>query len=159
MLPHDWVVTNGGGANANWPQIAARLAPARNYWLGTSTASGAPHAAPVWGVVVHDQFYVYSERRTAKAKNIERDPRVVVHLDSAEHVLIVHGRMIDEGRPSDVPHVVHALSVKYDAPGDAQYLPSADEDFDVLYRLQAERALLWELSDYDGSQQRWSSSR
>ena len=152
-------MTNDDEADTDWAHIASRLAPARNYWLGTTTASGAPHVAPVWGAVLDDEFYVYSERRTAKAKNIERDPRVVVHLESAEHVVIVHGRMIDEGRPSDVPGVVHALSVKYDAPGDGRYLPSVDEDFDVLYRLQAERALLWELSDYDGSQQRWSSSR
>jgi len=151
-------MTSDGAREMAWRHIAARLASARNYWLGTTAAGGAPHAAPVWGVVVDEQFYAYSERRTAKAKNIERDPRVVVHLESAEHVLIVHGQMIDEGRPSDVPDVVHALSVKYDAPGDDQYLPSVDEDFDVLYRLQAERALLWELSGYEASQRRWSSS-
>ena len=87
-----------------------------------------------------------------------RDPRIVVHLESAEHVVIVYGRMIDMGRPMDVPAVVSALKVKYDAPGDDQYLPSADEDFDVLYLLQPERALLWELLDYNGSQRRWSSS-
>jgi len=151
-------MTNDREVDTDWAHILARLAPARNYWLGTTTVSGAPHAAPVWGVVVDDQFYVYSERRTIKARNIERDLRVVVHLESAEHVVIVHGRMFDEGRPADAPDVVRALSVKYDAPGDARYLPSVDEDFDVLYRLEAERALLWELSDYDRSQQRWSSS-
>ena len=145
-------------SDPDWADIAARLAPARNYWLCTTMTDDAPHAAPVWGVVVDDQFYVYSERRTVKARNIDRDPRVVVHLESAEHVLIIHGRMIDVGRPSDVPNVVHELSAKYDAPGDDQYLPSADEDFDLLYRLKAERALVWELSDYDGSQRRWSSS-
>ena len=143
----------------DWAEVAARLAPARNYWLGTTTAGGAPHAAPVWGVVVDDQFYIYSERRTAKAKHLVRDPRIVVHLESAEHVVIVHGRMIDVGRPMDMPEVVDALSVKYDSAGDDQYLPSTDEAFDVLYLLQPERALLWELSDYDGSQRRWSSSR
>ena len=158
-LAHDWMMTSDGAADTDWAHIAARLAPARNYWLGTTTASDAPHATPIWGVVVDDRFYGYSERRTAKAKNIERDPRVVLHLESAEHVVIVHGRMIDEGRPSDLPGVVHALSVKYDAPGDDQYLPSVDEDFDVLYLLQPERALLWELSDFDGSQQRWSLPR
>jgi hypothetical protein len=35
----------------SWPDVAARLAAARNYWLCTTTPSGAPHAAPVWGVV------------------------------------------------------------------------------------------------------------
>jgi Pyridoxamine 5'-phosphate oxidase len=151
-------MTNADTAGANWAHIAAKLAAARNYWLGTTATTGAPHAAPVWGVVVDDQFYVYSERKTVKAKHIERDPRVVVHLESAEHVVIVHGRMIDEGRPSDMPGVVAALSVKYSDPGDKQYLPSTDEDFDVIYRLHADSALLWELSNFDSSQQRWALS-
>jgi hypothetical protein len=150
-------MTRGVEVDTDWSHIASRLAPERNYWLGTATATGAPHAAPVWGVVADDQFYVYSERKSAKAKHIKRDPRVVVHLESAEHVVIVHGRMIDEGRPCDVPGVVDALRAKYSAPGDDQYLPSTDEDFDVLYRLQAERAMVWELSNYDRSQRRWSS--
>jgi hypothetical protein len=157
-LAHDWMMTNDRESDTDWAQVAARLASARNYWLGTTAANDAPHTAPIWGVVVDDRFFIYSERETVKAKNIERDPRVVVHLESTEHVVIVYGRMIDEGQPSDRPDVVHALSVKYDAAGDSQYLPSVNEDFDVLYRLQPERVLLWELSDYDGSQQRWSSS-
>jgi Pyridoxamine 5'-phosphate oxidase len=143
----------------DWAEVAKRLASARNYWLGTTTVGGAPHAAPVWGVVVDGQFYIYSERHTAKARHLLQDPRAVVHLESAEHVVIVHGQMIDMGRPIDVPEVVDALSVKYKAPEDEPYLPSADNTFDVLYLLQPERALLWELSDYDASQQRWSLSR
>jgi pyridoxamine 5'-phosphate oxidase-like protein len=146
-------------SHMEWTEVAKRLAPARNYWLGTTTVGGAPHAAPVWGVVVDDQFFIYSERHTAKARHLAKDPRVVVHLESAEHVVIVHGRMIDMGRPLDVPEVVDALSVKYNAPDDEPYLPSNDGAFDVLYLLQPERALLWELSDYDASQRRWSVSR
>ena len=34
-----------------WTEVAGKLAEARTYWLGSTTASGAPHAAPVWGVV------------------------------------------------------------------------------------------------------------
>jgi Pyridoxamine 5'-phosphate oxidase len=143
----------------DWAEVATRLASARNYWLGTTAPGGAPHAAPVWGVVVDEQFYIYSERRTAKARHLVQEPRVVVHLESAEHVLIVHGRMIDMGQPFEVPEVVDALSVKYNAPDDQPYLPSTDDAFDVLYLLQPQRALLWELSDYDASQRRWSISR
>ena len=35
-----------------WPEVAARLAAARSYWLCTTMPSGSPHACPVWGVVV-----------------------------------------------------------------------------------------------------------
>ena len=76
-------MATGTEGDMDWAEVATRIAPARNYWLGTTTASGAPHVAPIWGVVVDDQFYVYSERRTAKAKNLVRNPRIVVHLESA----------------------------------------------------------------------------
>ena len=42
-----------------WTEVADRLAEARTYWLGSTTASGAPHAAPVWGVVTGETLYLY----------------------------------------------------------------------------------------------------
>ena len=51
----------------SWPEVAARLAAARTYWLCTTTPSGAAHAAPVWGVVTGQVLYLYSERRIVKA--------------------------------------------------------------------------------------------
>src|SRR3989440_3043920 len=53
-----------------WTEVADRLAEARTYWLGSTTASGAPHAAPVWGVVTGETLYLYSERNTVKARNL-----------------------------------------------------------------------------------------
>src|SRR5262245_4205724 len=73
----------------SWPEVAARLAAERSYWLCTTMPSGAPHAAPVWGVVLSNTLYLYTERRTVKARNLAADPRVLVHLESAEDVLIV----------------------------------------------------------------------
>ena len=48
----------------SWAEVAARLAPARTYWLCTTMPSGAPHAAPVWGAVTGGTLYLYNERRT-----------------------------------------------------------------------------------------------
>src|SRR6185312_13024686 len=69
-----------------WTEVADKLAGARTYWMGSTTASGAPHAAPVWGVVTGETLYLYSERSTVKARNLAGDPRVVVHLESGEDV-------------------------------------------------------------------------
>jgi len=137
--------------------VAERLAASRNYWLGTTNADGSPHATPVWGVVVNGTLYLYSERTTAKARNLARDCRAVVHLESAEEVVIVHGELNDLGRPTDVPEVVQALEDKYDQPDDQPYLPSGDAAFDVLYSLRPRRALVWSLSNYDASQRRWTA--
>jgi Pyridoxamine 5'-phosphate oxidase len=141
----------------SWPEVAARLAAARSYWLCTTMPSGAPHAAPVWGVVLSNVLYLYSERRTIKARDLAADPRVVVHLESADDVVIVRGTAEDLGTPSQVPAVVAGLSAKYTSEGDQQYLPHADPDFDVVYAIRPQSAMMWRLPDYEGSQRRWTS--
>jgi pyridoxamine 5'-phosphate oxidase-like protein len=141
----------------DWPEVAARLAASRNYWLGTTTPSGAPHPAPAWGVVAGQTLYLYSERSTVKARNIAADARVAVHLESGDDVLIVRGTAEDLGTPADMPEVVAALAAKYTAPGDRQYLPDADPAFDVVYAVRPRSAMAWRLADYDGSQRRWAA--
>jgi PPOX class probable F420-dependent enzyme len=145
------------GANeVSWPEVAGRLSAARSYWLCTTRPSGSPHAAPVWGVVLDDVLYLYSERRTVKARNLAADPRVVVHLESADDVVIVSGTAEDLGMPAQVPEVVAALSAKYTDEDDRQYLPEADPDFDVVYAIRPHSAMTWRLHDYEHSQRRWT---
>jgi PPOX class probable F420-dependent enzyme len=141
----------------SWPEIEARLAAARSYWLCTTLPSGAPHAAPVWGAVTNHTLYLYSERRTVKARNLAADPRVVLHLESAEDVVIVRGTAEDLGNPAQVPEVVMALSAKYAGEGDRQYLPDANPDFDIIYAIRPQSAMMWRLADYEGSHRRWTS--
>jgi len=107
--------------------------------------------------VTSGTLYLYSERRTVKARNLAADPRVVVHLESGDDVVIVRGTAEDLGTPAQVPEVVAALSQKYTGAGDRQYLPDADPDFDVVYAVRPQSALLWRLADYEASQRRWSS--
>jgi nitroimidazol reductase NimA-like FMN-containing flavoprotein (pyridoxamine 5'-phosphate oxidase superfamily) len=144
--------------SAPWHDVADRLRDARSYWLGTSDPDGMPHAVPVWGAFVGDDLYFYSERSTAKARYLAVNPRVVVHLESAEDVVIVNGRLDDLGKPGDHGDVLDSLAAKYPDPEDAQYLPTSDADFDVLWVLRPERAMLWRLDDYDDSQARWRAT-
>jgi hypothetical protein len=141
--------------NLSWPEVAARLAAARSYWLCTTLPSGAPHAAPVWGVVLDGTLYLYTERRTVKARNLAADPRLVVHLESAQDVLIVRGTAEDLGTPAQVPEVVAALSAKYPSEEDRPYLPAADPAFDVVYAIRAQSVRMWRLPDFEDSQRRW----
>jgi hypothetical protein len=141
----------------SWPEVAARLAAARSYWLCTTMPSGAPHAAPVWGVVLNHTLYLYTERRTVKARNLAADPRAVVHLESAQDVVIVRGTAEDLGTPAQVPEVVAALAAKYTGTADRQYLPDADPDFDIVYVLRPQSAMIWRLADYENSQRRWTT--
>ncbi|MHB1773524.1 MAG: pyridoxamine 5'-phosphate oxidase family protein [Acidimicrobiales bacterium] len=159
-------VAGGGNGSGNgrmvvvekivWGEVAELLAPARNYWLASVKPDGSPHATPIWGVVAGEAFFFYSQRSTVKAHNIAADPRVVVHLESGEEVLIVRGTAEDSGRPGDSPAVMAALQEKYDEAEDQAYLPTGDPAYDVLYRLRPSSARRWILSDFDDSQRAWS---
>lgn len=139
----------------SWSEVAARLAPARDYWVCSTTPSGAPHAVPAWGAVTGETLYLFSERGTVKARNLAADPRVLVHLSDAEDVLIVRGTAEDAGRPDAHPEVIAALAAKYDSEDDRKYLPDADPAFDVLYAVRPRSAMTWRLDDYEASQRRW----
>ena len=144
-------------ATMSWAEVSERLAAARTYWLDTTLPSGAPHAAPVWGVVTGGTLYLYTERSTVKARNLAANPRVVIHLESGEDVLIVRGTAEDLGPPAQVPAVVKALSAKYTRAEDRPYLPAADPDFDVVYAIRPRSAMAWRMSDYFASQRRWKA--
>jgi hypothetical protein len=138
-----------------WADVVRRLGEAKILWLCTTSPTGAPDAVPVWGVTVEDVLYLYSERATVKARNVERNPQVVVHLESGADVVIVHGRVTDRGRPADHPVVVEAFDQKYDDLTEKPFLPSSDPAFDVLYALEPRRALMWTLPDTEASTRRW----
>jgi hypothetical protein len=46
---------------------------------------------------------------------------------------------------------------KYTSQEDRQYLPAADPDFDVIYAIRPQSAMIWRLPDYEDSQRRWRS--
>ena len=53
--------------------------------------------------------------------------------------------------------MVAALAAKYTSPADRQYLPDADQAFDVVYAVRPQSAMTWRLPDYEASQRRWTS--
>jgi Pyridoxamine 5'-phosphate oxidase len=144
-------------AGLEWIDVARRLVEPKNYWLHTTGPTGSPNATPVWGVTVDGVLYLYTARSTVKARNLQRDPRVVIHLESGADVVIVHGRLVDRGRPSEHQAVIEAFDQKYGQPDEQPFVPSADPAFDVLYSLAPQRALLWSLPDTEASTRRWSA--
>ena len=107
---HDDVVPDDTTTRLTWPEVADRLSPARIYWLHTTGPTGAPQVTAVWAVVAGDRVYLYSARSTVKARNLERDPRVAIHLESGSDVVIVYGVLTDLGTPGDWPAVVDAFA-------------------------------------------------
>lgn len=92
-LPAGYGVPASGEGLLAWSHAAERLARARNYWIGTTLPDGTPHAVPVWGVWVDGRLFFGMDRRTRTARNLERSPAIVVHLESGDDVVILKGRV------------------------------------------------------------------
>ncbi len=70
-----------------WSWAAERLAKGHNYWVATN----GPHASPVWALWRNGALVFSCSPQSRKGKAIKRDPRVVVHLESGDEVVIVEG--------------------------------------------------------------------
>ena len=121
-----------------WSEVAERLAASRHFWLATTNADGTPRVRPVWGVWVDDRFYFDGHPASGWARNIARDPRVVVHLESAEHVVIVEGTAEDvERTDADLgARITSAWQDKY-----GRLVPDAAAN--GIFRLTPARARAW----------------
>ena len=145
-------------ADLGWDEVAERFAAARNWWVATAGPSG-PHAVPVWGVAVEGALCFYGDAGSVRSRNLAADPRVVLHLESGEQVLIVHGVARGLGPSSGAPEVVAAYRAKYTDPGDQGYLPDDPEMGDpAIVAVTAQRAMAWDLTSFFDSQRRWRSA-
>ncbi len=77
-----------------WSWAARHLTGARNYWVITASASGRPHALPVWGVWDDEQhrFCFSCGPRSRKAANIAANPQVSFAPEDTVEAVSVEGR-------------------------------------------------------------------
>jgi general stress protein 26 len=131
----DYGISEGEEGMLEWSWADERLAASRNYWIGTSSEDGAPSAAPVWGVWADGAVHFGTNPRSRKGLNLARDPRVVVHLESGDEVVILHGE-------AEVVEVEDSILDAYEAK--YGYRPPGTR----LFRLRPRRALAWLEADY-----------
>jgi hypothetical protein len=122
-----------------WAWADERLAASRNYWLATA----GPHASPVWGLWRDCELHFRSGARSRKARDLARDPRLVVHLESGDDVVIVEGAAESTVATEND---VEEYERKYD------FRPEAGEGW---YRVRPHRALAWREVDYPRSATRF----
>ncbi|HVP74978.1 MAG TPA: pyridoxamine 5'-phosphate oxidase family protein [Gaiellaceae bacterium] len=74
-----------------WSWAEERLAASHSYWIVTASLERGPHAMPVWGLWRVGGLVFSSGASSRKARNLAADPRVVVHLESGDEVVVVEG--------------------------------------------------------------------
>ncbi len=133
MLPWEWAVE--------------RLERSRNYWICTTRGDGSPHAAPVWGLWWDDAVVFGTNPESRKGRNLARDPRVTIHLESGDEVVILEGEI--ERAPIDDP-----IADAYDA----KYGFRPDPRAGAWYWLRPKRAHTWLEHDYPNTATRFDFS-
>ncbi len=126
-----------------WEQVVQRLTEAHNYWLCTVRPNGQPHVIPKWGVWVEERFYFDGSPKTRHARNIAKNPKVAVHLESGNDVVIIEGHCEICAKPEAAlaAQIAAAYTEKYAAQG---YAPKPTQwDDGGLFAVTPHTALAW----------------
>ncbi|NJN51224.1 MAG: hypothetical protein HC809_05035 [Gammaproteobacteria bacterium] len=114
-----------------WQWAADRLVRSPAYWIATRTA-GYPSARPVWGI--WREHHLWFSSGSAIARNIARDGRVQVNVESSHEVVLIEG--IATGLAQrHVNDWVEAYREKYH-----WEMPATAED---VFEVRPVRALAW----------------
>ncbi|MDX1663614.1 MAG: pyridoxamine 5'-phosphate oxidase family protein [Candidatus Promineifilaceae bacterium] len=152
-VPPEYRPQAGAGSLLPWPHARERLELARNYWMSTVSPDARPHATPIWGVWLDDRFYFDGSPETRRGRNISANSNVVVHLESGDDVVIVHGtarQLVSPPRPL-TERVAAGYREKYAASG---YSPAPEQwDGGGLYEMQPRLALAW--TKFPDNMTRW----
>lgn len=97
-----------------WSHVVARLEQARNYWVGTVSSTGRPHAVPVWGAWVDGRLYFGAGPRSAR--NLAANPEVVINLESGDDVVIIEGSVeeVSGADPEFTARYADIFAAKYE---------------------------------------------
>ncbi len=131
-----------------WDWVVDRMVGARNYWVATTRPDGRPHVTPVWGVWADGSFWFFTDRKSLKARNAERDPRATVHLESGDEVVVMEGDLVDTTEPSAAQPVSKAYEAKYG-------VAATPDQGTALYSLAHSKVLAWLESDFPRTATRW----
>lgn len=119
----------------SWGWTSERLEGWRNYWLATTNPDGAPHAMPVWGLWLEGAFVFSTSPESRKGRNLARDARAIVHVESDDEVVIVEGQV---ERIALHDRLAALYEAKY------EYRPSPNSADEAWYRLEPRLAYAWD---------------
>jgi hypothetical protein len=155
--PHmpDYGVDTAAWEGLPWSWAADRLERSRNLWLVTASASGRPHALPVWGVWDDGGpgFAWSCGPRSRKAANVDANPQVCVTADDTVECVSVEGRATRVTDPALADAWIERYLAKYDGEGvTADFLRA-----NLLYELRPERAfgIVEREDDFSNRATRW----
>jgi hypothetical protein len=90
-LPSTYGIPKNSKNLLPWSYIRERMTKAMHYWICTVTPDQRPHATPVDGLWLDDRLYFGGSPETRWRRNLEANPAIDVHLESAIDLVILRG--------------------------------------------------------------------
>lgn len=149
-MPHYGVMPDQLDAMLTWEWVNRQMHDARNYWICSVCADGRPHSVPVWGAWVDGVLYFGTDRQAVKARNIARDNRVVLHLDSGDETVIFEGTAVEaQVAASQLKRIGERYVEKYELD------PKLAETESLLLCLIPSKVMAWLEKDYPATATYW----
>jgi hypothetical protein len=104
----------------SWSEVERRLARGGWFWLATVRPDGRPHVMPLFAAWSGTSFFVASNNRARKSRNLEAEPRCVISTDTGDLHVIVEG-VADHVRDEEgLQRAVEAFQAVYSWPTQIQ---------------------------------------
>jgi len=104
---------------------------------------------PVWGVWVDGAFLFSTSRASRKARNLEKQPYMTMHLESGDDVVIIEGVAQVASDPALLAKFADTYEAKY------EFRPGTDDPDSPVYAVYPQVAFAWLESDFPGGATRW----
>ncbi len=125
-----------------WSNVDGRLHALREIWVATASPKGRPDATPVWFWWDGEAAYFTCAAVARKARNIVREPEVVLHNGDGTDPIILKGRAERVTDQAELERVDAAYHEKYvDPHSGAQATISVADDH--VYRVRPRLVSAW----------------
>ncbi|OLS16475.1 MAG: hypothetical protein HeimC3_54180 [Candidatus Heimdallarchaeota archaeon LC_3] len=128
----------------SWDFVQNEMKNAKNYWLSTTRSDGRPHAIPIWGSWINDNFYFGGGLETQNRKNLAKNPHIVIHSESGTKTVIIEGTVAIEENKDLIKVIQKDYMRKYNIDHPPPF-----------YRVKKTKAFCWDMNDYAGTPTRW----
>lgn len=150
----DYGIETSDDGLLTWEWVRERLEQSTNYWVSTVQKNGNPHAAPVWGILLEDTVYFGTGEGSVKARNLQRNPNVVLHTESGMECVIVEGRVEKVTEIATFEQVAPVYAAKYKPHG---YEPTAEElAAGLMYVVKPQVVMAWYEKKFPETATRWA---
>jgi general stress protein 26 len=105
---------------------------------------------PVWGLWLDGALYFSSGSASRKTRNLAVDPRIVVHLESGDDVVVLEGGAQRVNDEAELRRVAELYTAKYDFEFDP-----TNPDYPV-FRVTPLRGYAWLERDFTGTATRYA---